>query len=350
MGRVKKVKLETIAKEVGVSVTAVSFALTGKKGVGEEKRQQILEAAERLGYQVREKRDTENVKSSPQEKKRNFLVRVFVAERYIQDTPSFYMKLYEYLANETIRSGIFATLSIVSTEEESGQKEDVMEEPSCDGIFVIGELSPSFLKRKMASLGNPPVVFLDYYDVKEDADYIVTDGFRGMEEMTRLLLDQGIFDLAFIGNIHATKNIMDRYLGCCKALVRVGRDPDTLRIIPDRTDDGRLISISLPDPCPKGLVCNCDRSALKAMRILKERGLRVPEDVSVVGFDNFPIQTEGPRLSTYKNDGSVIARIAVRTLIRRMEEKKPPMGVRFVEGSIIRGETVRYRRHTDGQR
>ena len=68
----------------------------------------------------------------------------------------------------------------------------------------------------------------------------------------------------------------------------------------------------MPEKLPQGFVCNCDKTAVLLLERLKERGVRVPEDVSVVSFDNYyPQVQDGVKLCTYENDEKVIARISV---------------------------------------
>ena len=212
---------------------------------------------------------------------------------------------------------------------------------------MIGEMKKGYIDAVRREYKNVPIVCVDYYDVYEDMDYIVTDGFGGMEQMTRLMIKEGIRDLAFVGTVNATKNITDRYLGYCKALDRAGIEDAKYNIIPDRDSSGEVFDLNpqLPEKLPQGFVCNCDRTAFAVIRKLKERGMRVPEDVSVVGFDNYPPDVSGGRqLSTYQNDEQVLARLSIHTMIRRIEGKKKPEGIRIVEGSMIRGESVKFRR------
>ena len=77
---------------------------------------------------------------------------------------------------------------------------------------------------------------------------------------------------------------------------------------------------------------------------LAERGIRVPEDISVVGFDDYKAQLSGDlKLTTYENDEKVIAQISINTLLRRIEGGRRARGVRIVEGSVVEGNTVRGR-------
>ena len=247
---------------------------------------------------------------------------------------------------ETAKRGHVTVLEVVTCEKENLSADAmVFLEQSMDGLIVIGELYQEYMKmlRKVSRI---PIVCVDYYDVYDDMDYIITDGFGGMEQMTRLLLKEGYRDLIFVGSPNATKNITDRYFGYCKAMQRAGMEEEQFRFVADREcgKGNYRLEIELPEKLPQGFVCNCDKTAVLLLERLKERGVRVPEDVSVVSFDNYyPQVQDGVKLCTYENDEKVIARISVSTLLKRIEGKSRPEGVRIVEGRIVPGNTVRFR-------
>lgn len=339
MGQKKKVKLEDIAEKLGVSIVTVSNALKGKKGVSDEMREKITRTAQEMGYHSvqREKKTRDS-----------HVVGAIVAERYVREFPSFYMEVYKNISQEAMKRGGLTMLEVASREKENlEEKFSAFQDCEVEGIILIGEMKKGYIDAVRREYKNVPIVCVDYYDVYEDMDYIVTDGFGGMEQMTRLMIKEGIRDLAFVGTVNATKNITDRYLGYCKALDRAGIENAKYNIIPDRDSSGEVFDLNpqLPEKLPQGFVCNCDRTAFAVIRKLKERGMRVPEDVSVVGFDNYPPDVSGGRqLSTYQNDEQVLARLSIHTMIRRIEGKKKPEGIRIVEGSMIRGESVKFRR------
>ena len=339
MGQKKKVKLEDIAEKLGVSIVTVSNALKGKKGVSDEMREKITRTAQEMGYHSvqREKKTRDS-----------HVVGAIVAERYVREFPSFYMEVYKNISQEAMKRGGLTMLEVASREKENlEEKFSAFQDCEVEGIILIGEMKKGYIDAVRREYKNVPIVCVDYYDVYEDMDYIVTDGFGGMEQMTRLMIKEGIRDLAFVGTVNATKNITDRYLGYCKALDRAGIEDAKYNIIPDRDSSGEVFDLNpqLPEKLPQGFVCNCDRTAFAVIRKLKERGMRVPEDVSVVGFDNYPPDVSGGRqLPTYQNDEQVLARLSIHTMIRRIEGKKKPEGIRIVEGSMIRGESVKFRR------
>lgn len=337
MERRKEVRLEHIAAEVGVSIVTVSNALKGKKGVSEELRGRIRETAARMGYAM---------ENTVKKERESYVIGVAVAERYVKEFPSFYMDIYKRVAQELTKRGSMSVLEVVNEGQER-MLHGFSAFPGVDvaGIILIGEMHKDYIA-ELRKACDVPLVCVDCYDVLEGIEYVVTDSYGGMEQLTELLLEAGHRHLMFVGTPGATGNITDRFLGYCKALERQGIEITEENVLPDRLADGYdyKIDVKLPEELPDAFVCNCDKSANILMEKLQERGVRIPEDVSVVGFDHYYSQTRpGVELTTYENDEKVIAQISVKTLLKRLEGRKKPAGVRIVEGKIIQGNTVRQR-------
>ena len=338
MGQKKKVKLEDIAEKLDVSIVTVSNALKGKKGVSSEMRERILATAEKMGYQntLREKKDHDS-----------YIIGVAVAEKYVKEFPSFYMDIYQRIAGEAVKKGHLTVLEVVTAEKESMERpfEPFLEKKTA-GLILIGELKKEYI-RALRRNYDIPIICVDYYDVYEDIDYIVTDGFGGMSRMTEFLLEQGYRDLMFVGTPTATKNITDRYLGYCKALEKAGIEDAQGRVLPDRdfVNGDYRIDFELPERLPEAFVCNCDKTAGILIEKLSDCGICVPEDVSVVGFDDYNAQFPGDlKLTTYENDEKAVAQISMNMMLRRIEGGRHAAGVRIVEGSVVSGNTVKMRR------
>lgn len=332
MGREKEVKLEDIALAAGVSIVTVSNALKGKKGVSPAMRERILEIAKRLGYRMQAERE-------PLEKA-SYMVGVVVAERYVKEFPSFYMDIYKWVAQEVTRKGSLTVLEIVDTEKEK-EPTEVFPGVEVNGIIAIGQLSEAFfdMLRKKTHV---PLVCVDYYDVQPGMDYIVTDGYTGMQRLTEQLILKGFRRFCFVGTPQATRSIMDRYMGYCKALEKYGLCEEQRNILFDREASGTdyRLEVELPGRMPEVFVCNCDKAAKLLVEKLTQAGVRVPEDVSVTGFDHYHSRlANGMFLTTYENDEKVIAQISVSTLFKRIAGREPG-GIRLVEGNVVEGDTV----------
>lgn len=336
MGQKKTVKLEDIANELGISIVSVSNALKGKKGVSEKRRKEVWEKAQEMGYELPQSRARKLEKS--------YRIGVMIAERYVKEYPSFYMQIYQNVAQVLTKNGCISVLEIVPLEREKMESESIpFENMKVDGILIIGEMNSEFIDA-IRTQGNVAMVCVDFYNSDSETDYIVSDGFRGMTLLTEKLIKMGHQEIGFIGTAAATNSIMDRYMGYCKALSKYGIPEKKEWVIADREESGYgyELDFELPEKLPTAFVCNCDKDAYLLIPKLNQKGLRVPEDISVVGFDYlYPEGENGIDLTTYESDKRAMAQIGVNTLLKRMEGKGHPEGVRIVEGRVIEGNTVR---------
>lgn len=340
MGQKKETKLEDIARELGISVVSVSNALNDKKGVGEELRRKVKEKAEELGYKLPQ--------ASPKKEMKAYSIGVMIAERYVKEFPSFYMDVYRQLAHAAAKKGSLTLLEIVDIgKEELQYRSNFFSNMKIDGIVFVGEMNRRFI-REVRSSKKIPVVGVDFYDLDEEMDYIITDSLHGMQCVTQKLIDAGHRDIVFVGNPYATKSIMDRYMGYCKALKMNGIEESAERIVYDRNNEWQNagIEFDLPENMPDAFAVNCDKSAIYLIDKLRKKGFRVPDDVSVVGFDHLGVAVpEGLSLTTYENDKKALAQTCLHTLIKKMEKNSGSdfvlEGIQIVDGQFVEGNTVK---------
>jgi LacI family transcriptional regulator len=141
--------------------------------------------------------------------------------------------------------------------------------------------------------------------------------------------------------LHSTSSIQDRYLGYYKSLLEHGKDLNADWIINDRDKRGKYIEFKLPKEMPSAFVCNCDQVAHLFVNRLKQEGYRVPEDVSVVGFDNdiYATITE-PNLTTVEVDIDEMVTEAVKVIIKKVQGNKKCYGRQSVKGKIVKRDSV----------
>lgn len=340
MGQKKEVKLEDIARALDISIVSVSNALKGKKGVSAKLRQDVQKKADELGYRSPQTATKRDIGS--------YCIGVMIAERYVKEFPSFYMDVYKQIAQSAAKKGSLVVLEIIDVnKEELRQKSSYFTNMEVHGIIFLGEMNIEFI-RDVKMNNEVPVVGIDFYDVNETMDYIVPDSFHGMMAVTQKVIDAGHTDIIFLGNPRATKSILDRYMGYCMALEKNGINERAGGVIWDRKMDRQnyVIDFELPTKLPTAFVANCDKSAYILIDKLRKKGIRVPEDISVVGFDHsYPPASEELELTTYENDGKALAQIGINTLLKRIAKKniqgEGSEGIRIVEGQVIEGNTIK---------
>lgn len=336
----KNVKMSDIAKVVGVSTVSVSKALSGQKGVSEEIREKIKAVAEEMGY-------VSPAQNQEIQQRKTYNIGILIAEKYLDNIQSFYWNLYHEIATKAVSKNCFTMLEVLTPENEKQFNiPRLIEENKVDGIMIIGLPEKEYLKKLSLSM-KIPYICVDFYDEAFEFDSVVTDNYFGMYKMVNYLFSQGHEKIAYVGKLMSTNSITDRYFGYCKALLEHGQPVRPGYVIDDRDDsDGYNIwlkgdQIRLPEDMPTAFACNCDVAAAELILALNQKGYRVPEDISVVGFDNYLVQPNcSVGITTYEVDVKEMARKAINTLIKKMSGEYYKKGLSIVEGRLVIKDSV----------
>lgn len=321
MNRRKKVTMADIAAQLGVSIVTVSKALSGKDGVGPELRQDIYKLAGDLGYlHPASQAPTLAAMPAPLEQK-NLNIGILVAKHYFQNSNSFYFDLYQMLVKQLMERGHFGIVEIVgSGEEKLAKPPQLLLREHVAGVIVLGQFSSAYLKVLHAH--QIPMIFVDFSYPDFDEDAIVQDNITGGFLATEHLILQGHKEIAYVGSISRTTSILDRYLGYHKALLTYGLSSHYEYVIDDRDQAGIFIEMVLPEKMPTAIFCNSDETAYMLMKMLEERHIRVPDDISIVGFDDsIYAKMTTPPLTTVAVDREAMTDFAVRDILRKIEKE-----------------------------
>lgn len=334
----KAVKLADIAERVGVSTVTVSKALSGQKGVSEEVREKIRSIAEDLGYQ-----QPSAVRKSQNHK--NFNIGILISERFLVKYESFYWQMYQAVATRATAEECFTMLEVIGiAEEENGRLPKLVQERKVDGIIVIGKMMDDYLQHLNTEAGIP-VIYLDYYNGREASDSVISNSYYGTYELTYYLYRMGHRKIAYVGTLLAMESITDRYFGYQKALLELGLEQKKGWVLDDRhIETGEIDTVNMlqiPKDMPTAFVCNCDLTASFLIKKLKDNGYRVPEDISVVGFDNYLYPgLSDIQITTYEVDLKEMAKKAVYNMISKISNENYKPGIHIVEGHMVLKESV----------
>ncbi len=335
----KDVTLADIAAKIGVSTVAVSKALTGKPGVSDELRIRIKQAAERMGY-ISSASGKASVTATGN-------IGVIIPENYYGYSISFYGQLYEKVVRALYENQYYGILELLSKEDEmDGTIPKVLRDGKVDGLIFLGQMDEDYIS-KIVSRSELPVFFLDTYQPSVVVDTVVSDGYYGTFMLTDYLIRRGHRKIGFVGNIDATDSIADRFWGYRKALQSHRIEFDSRWEISDRSQYGKIDGQILYESCGlDAYVCNCDYAAHVVIQDLEKMGYSVPEDVSVVGFDDFlPIDLGmgTDRITSYSVDMERMAQICVKSMIKKIRHQKYAEGIQIVTGKIVEKQTVKDR-------
>lgn len=328
----KSVKLADIAVKLGVSTVTVSKALSDQKGVSDEVRAQIKKLASEMGY-------ISPSAARIQSERRSYNIGVIVSSKYFDQTQSFYWMIYQELATKALNKNCFTMLEVVQDYEENNNVvPKLLEGNRVNGLVIIGIMKEEYLEIVNAN-ARVPIIYLDFYNKNQKCDAVVSDNYFGMYKLTDYLCQLGHKKIAYVGTLFTTNSITDRFFGYCKGLYENGIDSRKDYIIEDRDSvtgsmEGR--EFILPDDMPTAFACNCDVTAIKLIEELNKRGYKVPEDISVVGYDNYSLQNPGEiEVTTYAVDVKEMARKAIKNLIRKMNGEYFSKGISVVEGHMV---------------
>ena len=337
----KAVKLADIAAILNVSTVTVSKALSDQKGVSEEMRVKIKKLAQEMGYRSPSA-------SKIMKTRKSYNIGVLISDRYFDQHDCFYCQMYPEVATRAVSKECFTMLEILSQDNEQNvEMPKLLQENKVDGLIIIGLLKEAYLSA-IEQYCKVPLVCLDFYDRRHECDSVVTDNFYGMYKLTNYLFDMGHTQIASVGSLLYSNSITDRYFGYCKSLLEHGIAVREDWIIEDRDmdtgDQGKIMDFEfhLPEEMPTAFACNCDLTAGMLVTELEKKGYRVPEDISVIGFDNY-LYTGVCKLgiTTYEVDIKEMARKTLNNLLKKMTGEHYKQGITIVEGHMVLKESVK---------
>lgn len=337
----KAVKMADIAKVMGVSTVTVSKALSDQKGVSEELRMKIKRKAEEMGYKTATALYRERLGLHA-----SYTIGVIVSDRFLDKYESFYWRMYQEVATAAVHKGCFTMLEVLQTEdEESLVMPKLLHEKKAEGLIIIGRLRQDYLDRLM-KLVDIPIIFLDFADKNGTHDAVISNSYLGMYVMTNYLFAMGHRDIGFVGSVFVTDSITDRYFGYVKSLCEHGMEVDKDWVLHDRNPQtGRSdvgFAWKLPAKMPTAFVCNNDVAAAMLVNKLEQEGYRIPQDISVAGYDNYqPPGLCDVRITTYEVDMQEMAKQTIKKMIRKISGQPYQQGVTIVNGRIVYKDSVK---------
>lgn len=324
--RKKQTTLSDIAEAVGVATMTVSRVVSGDGYVSEETREKVLKAVKELNYRRN---------GLARSLKRQFTETVGLV---LGDISNPYSTELARAVRETLLEQGFNLFICIS---ESGAKEDViafesLANHSVDGIIVAtrsNEVGDRYLSDLVET--NVPVVAIGRDLTHKNIDFVSPDNLKGGFDATQHLIDLGHKRIAFIGSNLQSGSNLKRLQGYLKALKKHKISVDE-RLITGRSEgisdiagysteeigfEGMKRLLSLPDP-PTAVFARNDFTAIGAMRAISEAGLKIPNDIAIVGFDDIPLAARmSPSLTTVRQPMRAEGQIAAAMLLERITGK-----------------------------
>lgn len=336
-----------IAQHLGISQAAVSLALRGRPGVSEETRTQILDTARQLGYPLEERARPD----------RAGMIQLVIYKRHgkvFSDTP-FFEQLTQGVAEQAGALGYHLSMSYFYGSQSQQEQLNSIRTLKPAGIVLLATEMRVVDIPQFFSLGVPMVV-LDNFFKTEDCDLVGIDNRYGAWNAVRYLISCGHTRLGYLHSSVDIRNFSLRsegYLMGCKALPEAAARDAARRVVrvgttPDAAAADMRTYLSGEPVLPTAFFADNDSIASGCCRAIQEAGLRIPQDVSVIGFDDSSIsQTMDPPLTTMRVHKERVGALAVTRLHERICQDLPERVHILVQPSIVVRETVLDLNHLD---
>lgn len=332
------VSMKEIAKQCNVSVATVSKALNGYSDIGEETKNYILRTASEMGY-------LPNSSARALKTKRTFNLGVlFVDEARSGLTHDYFNRVLESFKSTAEAKGYDITFTSGNV---SGKRMTYLEHCRYRGVDGVVMACVDFTAEEVQELllSDIPVVTIDH--ICDGRISVVSNNIQGMEELVSYILERGHRKIAYIHgeDSSVTRNRLGSFYRTLQKK-RIDIPDEYMPVIPYRDAEAAAIATSelldLKDP-PTCILYPDDFSALGGINEIHERGLRIPDDISIAGYDGLTFaRILEPRLTTLCQDTETIGRLAAQKLIDLIENPKTTIIDKFtVDGRLFPGASVR---------
>lgn len=307
----KKVTISDIARKAGVSIGTVSRVLNKADNVNEEIKEKVLKAAVTLGYEIEMKR-------------KGTLGTVGFVIRELENDPTQNVYFSAILRGSQKRTeelgGRLIYTVVPNTNDKIEEVVSKVKNLKVDALLLVN-LSNAKLVEEILKLSIPSVVMEDYFPELE-VDCITTDAFDGASKVAEFLLKKHE-KIAFIDGPQDQYDVVQRAAGFIYTLWKMGNpiDPDLIEYSDLLPEGGYRAMKKLLEKGKKftAVYCTNDHSAIGAIKAIKEKGLRIPEDISIVGNDDIDIaQHLDPPLTTVRVFRETLGKVAVDHLYNRI--------------------------------
>lgn len=321
------ITMKEIAEIAGVNISTVSRALSNDRTISANVKNRILEIANQYSY-----------------KRRRTIGRIIsyvIDKRYFLLTSHFYNRLIGGIEEEVKKNGyIFQFNSL----EPNQFAIDNINIKNIAGMIVTSNYHDDFIL-EMEKIGIP-LVLVDYYLPTENIIAILTDKIDGIITGIKYLTSLGHKRIAYLKGDTSSIGVMDRITGFKRAVTMFNLDSDEdLLIDCDFSIKGAYEDmkkyLDSHKELPSAVMCTNDMIAIGAMDAIKEKRLKIPDDINVLGFDDIDLASEvNPRLSTLHVRKRTMGRLAVQNLFKIIHGERIEFNKIIIKPTLIVREST----------
>jgi len=327
--------IKDLARMAGCSISTVSKALNGKPDVSKETRNRILKIAEAYNFVPNafgkglKRKCTENVGV------------IFCREERPLSGNPFYSKVLEGIEAELAINN-YNLILYLPAKEEIAKLPKMLREKQVDGVILVGVFDQVFVER--VKIMHIPAVLVDPKIFIGDLNQVLIDNEDGAFKATQYLISKGHTRIGFISGDLDRMSFSQRYKGYQKALTYNKIEYDDQLIQTGGLEKGyeHVVQLMKLKDRPTAIFSTNDLNVIYGYKAINEMGLKIPDDVSIVGFDDIELaKMSSPPLTTVRVYKEELGSIAVRHLLEGINDQyKKPMTT-IVPTKLIERESVK---------
>ncbi len=344
-----------VAREADVSVGTVSRVFNNHINVTKDVRKRVLEAASKIGYFGPRGQDARSRGNSRALREIGFLFSSNVDTTMTVTANPFWSHILYGVENEARKSNIKVTYRTLGELVQTPQVLlTTLYEMKLGGILLVGPAEAETIQLLQSM--KLPLVLVDNYVPELSVDAVLGDNFEGARSAVDYLISEGHRRIAFIGGpttvggsrpINKVYTIERRAAGYRTALLDAGLSVDY-----DLYEATNLSADEAHEACKRllarngidgfsAIFCANDEIAIGAMKALREAGRRIPEDVSLVGFDDIAlVEHLTPALTTVRINKEALGSTAVKALLARVADFDAVNVTSMLEVELIKRDSV----------
>ena len=323
-GKSSGVSMTEVAKLSGVSISTVSLVLNQKPGIPDETRKKVLQAAQSLGYQRKAKASVHKRKPPPHIRKLGVFVKSQIDDPIPPTSNVFYSYVLAGIEESCRLHNLLLMLLAVRTDTNSFPMEvpHLLQDNAVDAVLLVGICVNDPFNRVLEQSGLP-VVLVDAPSRGLKFDAVMINNHEAGYKAASYLIEQGHHHIAFVGGFeNSHPSFVDRRHGYLQALHDKGisdhyivdcsyNDPHVV------VETMRRMKQERPEVTAM-MACN-DKVAIELIQAANELEIAVPQDVSILGFDNILLADRiTPPLTTMNIDKVSLGRLGVELLLYRL--------------------------------
>ena len=328
--------IKDVARLAGVSTTTVSHVINKTRFVAEATQEKVMEAVKELNYAPSAVARSLKCNSTRT-----------IGMLVTQSTNLFFSEVIDGVESYCYRQGY--TLILCNTGGIYEKQRDyirMLAEKRVDGILVMCSDLTEELSEMLARHKDIPKVIMDWGPESSQADKIIDNSEEGGYLATKYLIDRGHKDIACLSGHFEKLACQERIAGYRRAMAEANLSVDEDWILEGNFECDTAVlaadKIVAMDKKPSAVFCFNDTMALGLMSRLQQKGIRVPEDMSVIGYDNIELaEYFSPPLTTVHQPKRRVGKNAFEILLERIKDKEHEKRVFEMHPEIVERCTVR---------